>query len=257
MKAEHQLFFEELGTEGRTIVFLPGLTGTTAYWKRHVAHLAANNRLILIDPLGFGNSPKPNLVYSVERHVAELHNILKDRERITLVGHSFGSILATAFTARYPELIDRLVLISLPYFGSAELAAEHFKNTKMYGGLLRRPVMAAAFCIFSRRVLGPFLPYLVKDMHRDVLEDLKKHTWRSFSSTFYECICGYDLSEDLEKIPSRIPVMCLHGDRDATAPIAGVRDLVQRKSGWEMRVMEAGGHHPLVQDAEWCLAALM
>jgi pimeloyl-ACP methyl ester carboxylesterase len=67
----------ERGTRGPTLVFLPGVGGTTRYWDSGVAPLASDSRLLLVDPLGFGRSPKPRTTYSVERHVAELRRVLE------------------------------------------------------------------------------------------------------------------------------------------------------------------------------------
>lgn len=74
--------------------------------------LAASYRLILVDLLGYGQSPNPWTKYTVERHVDELYQLLCGQESLTIVGHSFGSIVAMAYAARYPHPVRRLILIS-------------------------------------------------------------------------------------------------------------------------------------------------
>lgn len=112
------LHVEVLGQRGPTVVFLPGAGGTTRYWASRVASLAVTSRLVLIDLLGFGRSPKPWTTYSIERHVRELHRVLADRGPVTLIGDAVGVIAAVAYAARYIQPIDALVLPDLPNFAA-------------------------------------------------------------------------------------------------------------------------------------------
>ena len=83
--------------DGPTVVFLPGLGGTTRYWSSRVAALERRYRVVLVDLLGFGDSPRPWARYSVERHVQSLAEVLRPYGRVTLVGHSLGALLAIAY----------------------------------------------------------------------------------------------------------------------------------------------------------------
>ena len=80
--------------DGPTVVFLPGLGGTTRYWSSRVAALERRYRVVLVDLLGFGDSPRPWARYSVERHVQSLAEVLRPYGRVTLVGHSLGALLS-------------------------------------------------------------------------------------------------------------------------------------------------------------------
>ena len=61
-------------------VLLHGLGGTHRYWTcGPVPFALSGHRTVLIDLLGFGESPKPWFRYSVERHVAALHASLVER----------------------------------------------------------------------------------------------------------------------------------------------------------------------------------
>ena len=89
------LNYETLGEAQDSIVFIHGIGGTTCYWRTRVQKLASNYRLILVDLLGYGESPKPWTKYTVDRHVVELYQVLQKQESLTLVGHSFGKIIRT------------------------------------------------------------------------------------------------------------------------------------------------------------------
>ena len=202
MRPSRVLYTKELGSGGSTLVFLPGLGGTTRYWESRVAPLASEHCLLLIDLLGFGRSPKPWIRYTVERHVAELRRVLEGREDFTLVGHSFGALAAVAYAARYPEQVNGLVLLSLPCFGGLEQAIAYYRRR---GGpdrwLMTNVVLAAVTCVVTRRILRRLLPRLLADMPREVAEDLVQHTWLSSTSTLWEGVYRHDVARDADRLP--------------------------------------------------------
>ena len=247
----------ERGVQGPTLVLLPGVGGTTRYWDSRVVPLASDYRLLLVDPLGFGHSPKPATTYSVERHVAELHRVLKGRGRVTLVGHSFGALLSIAYAARFPESVDGLVLIGLPYFGSEARALAHFRSGRAPDRwVMTNAALAGAACVVTRRVLGRALPWLMPNLPREVAEDLVQHTWRSSTSTMWEVVYRYDAAPDAMRLPVELPVLLLHGEHDPTAPLAGVHRLMREHPGWELAVLPEGDHHPLLRDPAWVMGKL-
>lgn len=257
MSARRPLYLNELGSAGPALVFLPGVGGTTRYWESRVAPLARHHRLVFVDLLGFGKSPKPWIRYTVDCHVAELRRVLGAREPFTLVGHSFGAVAAVAYAAQYPEQVESLVLLSLPCFGGVERALEYYRRR---GGpdrwLMTNVVLAAVTCVVTRRILGRLLPRLLPDMPREVAEDLVQHTWLSSTSTIWEGVYRHDVARDVDRLPEELPVLCLHGDQDVTAPLECVRRLADGRSQWTLRVMPDVDHHPLLRDPARCLAAI-
>lgn len=149
-----------------TVVFLPGIGATTRYFRDRVQTLAANARVVLVDLLGFGQSPKPWATYSVERHVAELHRVLGGLGSVTLVGHSLGARIAVAYAARHPAQVQRLILIGVPYFGGGERARQYFRRRGAEGWFLTHLVPFAIMCLLSRRLLGWAFPTLMPDLPR-------------------------------------------------------------------------------------------
>lgn len=253
-----RLYVTELGNSGPTLVFLPGLGGTTRYWRSRVAPLASSCRLVLVDLLGFGRSPKPFVRYTVDRHVHALHEVLDERGTFTLVGHSLGAVLSVAYAARHPERVERLALLSLPYFGTEAAAVRYFRGS---GGsaeqwVMTNAVLTAVTCVLTRRVLGHFLPRLLKDVPREVAEDLVQHTWRSSTSSLWEAIYRHDLARDADRLAPGLPVDCVHGDRDPTAPLSGLRELSRGRPAWRVTVLPRVDHHPLLRDPLACLRAI-
>jgi len=257
MNVQPMLYAKEIASDGPTLVFLPGVGGTTRYWERRIAPLAAMYRLLLVDLLGYGRSPKPWTTYSVERHVAKLHRVLKERDHFTLVGHSFGAIVAVAYAACYPQQVERLILLSLPYFGSEARAKRFFRQRATLESWFMTNIMLAVIaCILTRRVLRRVLPRFLTNMPLEVVQDLALHTWRSSTSTIWDGIYRYDLAADARQLPPELPVLLIHGDRDTTAPLAGAQELAAHHPAAVLVTLPGVDHHPLLRNPSRCVEAI-
>ncbi|WP_147204666.1 alpha/beta fold hydrolase [Segetibacter aerophilus] len=68
----------------------------------------------LYDQVGSGQSDRLKNIkeYTVERHVRDLREIISrtGSQKVILIGQSWGAILAVSFVAKYPALVDKLIL---------------------------------------------------------------------------------------------------------------------------------------------------
>src|SRR5437588_589817 len=98
--------YSEVRGSGDPIVFLPGMEGSTRFWNRDLDSLSASHRLIFVDELGFGQSPWPeDSQYTLDDQLGALHRTLLALDAthdVTIVAHSFGTVLAAWYAARYP-----------------------------------------------------------------------------------------------------------------------------------------------------------
>lgn len=95
---ELQLYYEEAG-KGSPIVFIPGWTGTTRYYKAQLDYFSKQYRAISYDPRSQGRSSKTSEGNNYTQHGADLRAFilalnLKD---VILVGHSWGCHDAYAY----------------------------------------------------------------------------------------------------------------------------------------------------------------
>jgi pimeloyl-ACP methyl ester carboxylesterase len=94
------------------------------------------------------------------------------------------------------------------------------------------------------------------EMPREVAEDLVQHTWLSSTSTLWEGVYRHDVARDVDRLREEMPVLCLHGDQNVTAPLEYVRRLIEGRTQWTLRVLADVDHHPLLRDPAVCLAAI-
>lgn len=91
----------------------PGVSAW-ANWRLTIPELAKRHRVLAPDVLGFGYTERPRgAIYDAESWLAHLVGFLDalGLERVSVVGNSFGGALALRLATRYPERVDRLVLM--------------------------------------------------------------------------------------------------------------------------------------------------
>lgn len=251
------LHTEVYGSGETTLVFVAGLGGTTRYWRERIQGLESDYRVVLVDLLGFGQSPKPWTQYSVDRQVNELRTVLAPFDPVSMVGHSLGALLTVAYAARYPDRVRNIVVMAMPYFGSQARAYQYFRTGPVKGGVFYTNIFLTMLaCIISRRVLGWLLPYVLRQVPREVAEDLVKHTWRSSTSSLWEVVYRYDVAMDLARLPHRIAVLFIHGDLDLMAPVETIERLVAKDTRWRLALMPGVDHHPFLRDPQACLTLI-
>jgi pimeloyl-ACP methyl ester carboxylesterase len=99
---------------GKTILLLHGKNFNIAYWEQTIKELSKEGfRVIAPDQIGFGKSTKPaNYQYSFQQLAHNTKSILDSLKinKIIVLGHSMGGMLATRFALSYPEMTDKLIL---------------------------------------------------------------------------------------------------------------------------------------------------
>ncbi|KAF8680770.1 hypothetical protein HU200_045616 [Digitaria exilis] len=120
------LAFFANAASGTSAVFIHGFTSSSSFWAETVFRegsslLHSSTRLLAVDLLGFGQSPKPgNCMYTLKDHVEAIertllidpppHNNLMSS--FHLVGHSMGCIIALALAAKHPTRVKSITLVA-------------------------------------------------------------------------------------------------------------------------------------------------
>lgn len=101
--------------EGEPIICLHG-EPTWAYLYRHmITPLAANNRVVVPDHMGFGKSETPlDRTYTLQTHTENLLGLIEhlDLTDITLVMQDWGGPIGTALAIRHPQRVKRVVYMN-------------------------------------------------------------------------------------------------------------------------------------------------
>lgn len=101
---------------GTPVVIIHGGPGSSCYSLEGLEELATNRPVILYDQLGCGRSERPTdpSLWKLERFVYELAEIRKalDLEEVNLLGHSWGTTLAAAYSLTKPSGVNSIIFSS-------------------------------------------------------------------------------------------------------------------------------------------------
>jgi pimeloyl-ACP methyl ester carboxylesterase len=116
----------ELGS-GPPVVFIHGLSGSWQNWLEQVPVFARDHRVIAFDLPGFGASEMPQEKITISGY-GRFVSVLLDELGVgsaAVVGNSMGGFIGIELAIRFPERVERLVLVS-----AAGLSIEYLRNER-------------------------------------------------------------------------------------------------------------------------------
>lgn len=202
--------------KGKPIIFLHGIASSRITWRNVLPLFSPKHSCITIDLLGFGESPKPNWKsYNLDDHTeAVAHTIKKLRlkSKPTIIGHSMGSLVAARLATKHPELVNSLVLCSMPLYINDDLAksletykkSDKYKNNayfNIYQAISARPESTIKNAKRVTKIAG-----------KDTSFRLDKQTWLPFQNSLKNSIENQTTFTDIKKL--KMPINIIYGRFD-------------------------------------------
>ena len=108
-----KLHYREMG-EGKPMMILHGLFGFSDNWQSHAKKLADYYRVILVDLRNHGRS-KWSDDFSYDIMSDDIQMLVEDLglEDLILVGHSMGGKVAMHFAQKFPDYLEKLVVVDI------------------------------------------------------------------------------------------------------------------------------------------------
>ena len=250
IKEGFKIRYDEYGKDNqRLVLFIHGLGSSPIVWRDIPQALSLYFHTIAIDLIGFGESDKPHLDYTIAYFARFIENFLtqiglKDKEKIIIIGHSLGGYIAIEYAIKNKIHIEKLVLIDssgmlekptalLEQYLDAAMETEHnlrYHKIKMvFENLLAVP---------SRLV-----PIIV-DLFISVIE--KPGAKHAFASAFRN---STTTTIDLErlKLIQDIPCLIIWGEKDNLIPVSHLNKFRQILKYAKLMVVADAGHSPFVE----------
>jgi pimeloyl-ACP methyl ester carboxylesterase len=116
----------ELGS-GPPAVFIHGLSGSWQNWLEQLPVFAREHRVIAFDLPGFGASQMPREKITIRGYGRFVDALLDELgvSSAAVVGNSMGGFIGIELAIRFPERVERLVLVS-----AAGLSIEYLRNER-------------------------------------------------------------------------------------------------------------------------------
>ena len=182
-------------------------------------------RVIAVDLLGFGQSPKPSWIkYNAKtqaRSVAATLVKMKLSQQPIIVGHSLGALVAVATAKRYPFTIKHLILCSPPFYKPETQEDGVFQRDillrKIYRQTMKHP---ETFQRLSQLAIKVGLANKSLDLSGDRLD--------TYFATLETSIINQTSLKDIERL--RLPITILYGMFDPMVIGSHIRKLAKTRS---------------------------
>lgn len=223
--------------------------------------LADSHRVIYYDQRGGGRTEGAvdSTTVSFERFIADIDAIADSLRlgRFTLLGHSWGGLLAMRYAARRPERLRALVVMNTVEPGrryareSRQLmrAKQSAQDSVELVRVLSSPELRTREASAVNAMLRVFFRATFADraLADRLVIDLDPRTAKNMASvaTFVMGPLGaYDLWGEVATI--RVPTLIVQGEADLM-PLEMVQDLAKAIPGSELAVIQNAGHFPYIE----------
>jgi pimeloyl-ACP methyl ester carboxylesterase len=241
MVVDQQVVHYEVFGHGRPVLFLHGWLGSWRYWFPTIEGIAEHFRTYSFDFWGFGDTNRHAKYVSIQSYSDQVIRFLDELgiDRVLLVGHSMGGMVALKTAINHPKRISRVVAVGAPIVGDS--LSPLLKLTD-------RPIMADAFAKmpwFRRFMFRRFLGETNDPAVHEILDDSVKS-----SSTTLRRAVGSMWRTDLRPELSRlvVPTLIVHGGRDEIVH-PNQADLFDGVPSAEVVVMPESRHFPFLDEA--------
>mgnify|MGYP003624168810 CR=1 FL=1 len=242
------LNYEIIGSGNKKLIFIHGLTGSKNYWKRELETVSNTHQLLLVDLLGFGDSPKPNDDYSLKTQLNALEKIITKENfndgNTVIIGHSMGSIISLALLAEHSSWFEGVIITGLPVYKDKN----EFRKIMSGHGIFDRLASGkygTLICMLHPIFMTNF--FKPNNLTDDVYEDAKKHTWQSYANSLNEIVIKTDLYSFPKAIKDKKSVF-IHGTEDTSAPFESVKKYAETFSNAEFITIKGGDHQLFLKE---------
>lgn len=193
----------DYGEGKNTIVFLHGWGQNIEMMKPVGDKLQKNNRIIIVDLPGFGETKEPSTIWTMYDYADAIKEFLTELkiDNPIMVGHSFGGKISLIYASKYKT--EKLILFGSPFKKEIEKLSI---KTKVLKSLKKVPVIKNLEG-FAKKHIGSRDYKAASDFMRKILVE---HV-------------NLDITEEVKKI--KCPTLIVWGTMDSEVPIERAYEL--------------------------------
>jgi pimeloyl-ACP methyl ester carboxylesterase len=255
----HPVIYRTAGS-GPPVVLIHGMVNSSHHWREVALRLADRYTVIAPDLIGHGDSATPRGDYSLGAHAAVIRDLLTaiDVRGATIVGHSLGGGVAMQFFWQFPQLVERLVLVSSgglgrevsPLLRSAALPGASIALRIVAG---RRSLAALDRVAAALDASGSARGIYVRAVVRALRPLERPGSREAFLQTLRSVIDlqGQHVSAtDRLYLLGPVPTLIVWGERDNTIPLQHGRSAHDAIPHSRFETLPRAAHFPHLEDPE-------
>ena len=231
----------ELEGEGKTIVFVHGLSDSLAYWKVLSENLKNDYQTLIFDLRGHGESSDDDRNTTIDLYQEDLYQLLKSLniENAVFVGLSLGGNVILDLAVNHPEMVNGLVVMS-----SFPEQDEKLKN--IFDDFDN--AIDEGFVEFFDTILPYTLTDDMLEEHKELLENVKFEAAKTANlegiKKGINAGYGFKLTDKLNEINA--PTLVIAGEEDNLTTLDIQRKISDNIRDCELIVLEKTKHNILI-----------
>ena len=249
---QYRIYYKSAGEPKRVgdetappLVFLHGFGASSFAWRHNLAVLAEHHKVAALDLLGSGKSDKPRVDYSPDIWVNLVNEFARAQgyRKITLIGNGLGGLIAAEFALKFPDKVDKLVLVD-PLGQSYQLSrGRRLLNARLLGGPAFR-------LLFRKSNVTSILKDSIYSDAEKVTDEVAEGYYRPFLSPgatdayrrIGREIPQWKVGDRFKEI--NVPTLIVWGENDSITPVEDAVELNKLIPNSTLVTIPGAGHCP-------------
>lgn len=246
------------GADETPIVFIHGHSACWQHWLEQLPQFMRSHRCIAFDLPGFGNSEMPADGISMSGYARAVDELLQQLgvAAACVVGNSMGGFVAAELAIRFPQRVERLVLVSAAglagrYIGLPTELIAHPSGVAIgrvlfgLGGVPDGLATGLARRRGGRRLALGFVTTHARRLHPALVRELIGGTGRSGAAPAAVELAQYDFKDRVPDIAC--PTLIVWGDTDNLVPVSSAAAYEDAIPNARKVIYEDTGHVPMLE----------
>jgi 4,5:9,10-diseco-3-hydroxy-5,9,17-trioxoandrosta-1(10),2-diene-4-oate hydrolase len=242
------------GDKGTPVILVHGLGGSIENWVYNVESLGQHHRVYAPDLKGFGRSDKTPVLHDIDELVQFISDFMAVQhiDKASLAGNSLGGGLVLQFAIRFPDKVDKLVLVDNAGMGSDVIVDFKLASLPVLGELLSRPSLKGTANLWRKVVFDASL----------VTEELVAQTYKlaTLSGASKALLATLragigirgqraNLTRPLIESAAKIavPTLIIWGQQDRIIPVAHAHIAAETIPRARLEIFDRCGHMPQME----------
>jgi len=247
-----KLCYAEYG-KGDPIILIHGIGGKKETWIAQIAELSNHFRIITFDMRGVGKSDRPNIPYTMEMLADDIIGLMDylKIDKTHIIGRSLGGMIAQYFALKYPEKVQKLVLMTTNPRVPDEKAAELIEKGRIKEIKLLKENPEKSFWQNSRLLFHKNFRKKMKEnpekkfygifTTKDLIEQSTKNPSRPQDiENLSHTLRSHDILDQIHNINQ--DTLLISGSHDRLTPKISMMEIHKRIPNSKIQVIENSGH---------------
>ncbi len=230
------------GDASKSIVCVNGVQQTMAAWKSVVSYFFKDYKLVLFDFPGQGRAQTlyGPTAFSLDEQVGVLHKIVQMQNapgKVNVVGASWGGIVVAVFAARYPELVNKIILASFEVKTSKKMLNVIRKGKELYKNGKGDEVSDLIIENF-----GQHLPENYKKKISQQFSAIKKEHFRALYTHGKLLETSQNINKVIDLRNIKAETLIINGERDTIMDLKEIKIASAQIPKCEIKIIAGVGH---------------